>query len=387
MIDHILEENARRRRKATAHYDPEAGFDSPGKRFTLSCPELDPPLQHIPVAMRELPEVRRLIAGDTLTDVFCCPLEEARLCWFRLRCEYDFPFWAFKTMSIKQKNGGGLEIPFVLNAPQRKLIGVFESMREEGLPIRVILVKARQWGGSTATQLYMLWIQLMCRKGFNSLIVGHQAASTEEVIAMAKRALDAYPRSLLAGSGEIIPDKEKIYVSGGMSRSAISIPRRNFRIKAGSAERPDSSRGGDYALVHLTEVGIWKKTQGKSPEDIIRAATSGVLLKPDTMIVMESTANGVGNFFHKEYDAACRGASIYRPVFVAWFEIEQYADKVDDPRTMAERIYNNRNNSFSSDDRVAPGEYIWSLWNAGAGGFVPCHAVFKTVFRTIHVVN
>lgn len=53
-----------------------------------------------------------------------------------------------------------------------------------------------------------------------------------------------------------MPEKEKVYVSGGMSRSAISIPRRNFRIKAGSAERPDSSRGGDYALVHLTEVGL-----------------------------------------------------------------------------------------------------------------------------------
>lgn len=366
MINSILEENARRRLKATAIYDPVSGFDSPGKRFTLRCAELDPQIQHIPEAMRELSEVQRLIAGDSLTSIFPGSLENAMSCWFRLRCEYDFPFWAYKTMSIKQKNGGGLEIPFVLNAPQRKLIGVFESMREEGLPIRVILVKARQWGGSTATQLYMLWIQLMRHMGFNSLIVGHQSASTEEVIGMAKRALDAYPRSLLAAEGEEIPDKEKVYVSGGMSRSAISIPRRNFRIKAGSAERPDSSRGGDYALVHLTEVGIWKKTQGKNPDDIIRAATSGVLLRPETMIVMESTANGVGNFFHKEYDAACRGSSIYRPVFVAWYEIEQYADKVSDPRAMAERIYNERYNTFSADDRVATGEYIWSLWEAGA---------------------
>lgn len=366
MIESILEENARRRQKATAIFDPVSGFDSPGKRFTLRCAELDPQIQHIPVAMRELPEVQRLIAGDSLTSVFQGSLENARFSWFRLRCAYDFPFWAYKTMSIKQKNGGGLEIPFVLNAPQRKLIGLFESMREEGLPIRVILVKARQWGGSTATQLYMLWIQLMRHMGFNSLIVGHQSASTEEVIGMAKRALDAYPRSLLAADGEVIPDKEKVYVSGGMSRSAISIPRRNFRIKAGSAERPDSSRGGDYALVHLTEVGIWKKTQGKSPDDIIRAATSGVLLQPETMIVMESTANGVGNFFHKEYDAACRGSSIYRPVFVAWYEIEQYADKISDLRAMAERIYNERHNTFSADDRVATGEYIWSLWEAGA---------------------
>lgn len=366
MIDSILEENVRRRRLATAPYDPVAGFGSPGTRFTLSCPELDPPSQHIPEAMRQLPEVQSLLKGVALTDVFPGSLELARFQWFRLRCAYDFPFWAYKTMTIKQKGGGGLEIPFLLNAPQRKLVGVFESMREEGLPIRVILVKARQWGGSTVTQLYMLWIQLMRRMGFNSLIVGHQGASTEEVIEMAKRALDGYPRQLLVEPGEEIPEKEKVYVSGGMSRSAISIPRRNFRIKAGSAERPDSSRGGDYALVHLTEVGIWRKTQGKSPDDIIRAATSGVLLQPETMIVMESTANGVGNFFHKEYDAACRGSSIYRPVFVAWHEIEQYAREVPDLRAMAERIYRERDNTFSSDDRYATGEYIWRLWETGA---------------------
>ncbi|MDE6023373.1 MAG: terminase, partial [Muribaculaceae bacterium] len=164
----------------------------------------------------------------------------------------------------------------------------------------------------------------------------------------------------------LIPEKEKVYIGSGLSRSIIKIPHRNFRIKAGSAERPDSSRGGDYALVHLTEVGLWKKTLGKSPEDIIRAATSGVLLKPETMIVMESTANGVGTFFHKEYEAAKRGTSLYRPVFVPWYEIEQYSIKVSDRRAMAERIVKNRHSAFSPDERVPTGEYIWNLWESGA---------------------
>ncbi|MDE6017568.1 MAG: terminase, partial [Muribaculaceae bacterium] len=244
--------------------------------------------------------------------------------------------------------------------------GEFEKMREAAMPIRIVLVKARQWGGSTATQIYMLWIQLMRREGLNSLIVAHQNSGTEEVITMAKTALESYPRTLLASDGNPMPAKEKIYVSAGFSRSAIKIPRRNFRIKAGSAERPDSSRGGDYALVHLTEVGLWKKTQGKSPEDIIRAATSGVLLRPETMIVMESTANGVGTFFHKEYEAAKRGTSLYRPVFVAWHEIEQYASPVKDKQALAERIVKNRHCNFTDDDRHPTGRYIWELWEAGA---------------------
>ena len=367
MIEQVLAEDARRTAARKIPYDPVSGKLSPGRRFPFSCPGLEPSVMYLPVAMKELPEVKSLMSGSALTSVFPGSPDNARRRWFRLRCRYDFPFWAYKTVRIKCKgDGGSLDGPFLLNAPQRKLVGEFEKMREEGLPIRVVLVKARQWGGSTVTQMYMLWIQLMRRLSFNSLIVGHQNSSTEEVITMAKKALDAYPRDLISDDGEVVPEKEKVYVSGGLSRSAICIPRRNFRIKAGSAERPDSSRGGDYSLVHLTEVGLWRKTQGKAPEDIIRAATSGVLLQPETMIVMESTANGVGTFFHREYEAARRGASIYRPVFVAWYEIDKYTMPVADRRGMAERMVRRRECSFTDDERFATGQYIWELWESGA---------------------
>ncbi len=365
LIQQVLEDDARRSRDISTPYDPVVGDRSPGSRFPITIPELEPARIFIPTAMQELSEVRALMAGRSLTEVFPGSIENARHQWFELRCRYDFPFWAYKCIKIKNKQGEE-DLPFLLNAPQRKLIGEFEKMREEALPIRIVLVKARQWGGSTATQIYMLWIQLMRHTGFNSLIVAHQNAGTDEVIAMAKRALDQYPRHLLQSDGDPMTDKEKVYFNPGLSRSAIYIPRRNFRIKAGSAERPDSSRGGDYALVHLTEVGLWKKTEGKRPEDIIRAATSGVLLYPETMIVMESTANGVGTFFHKEYQAAKRGTSLYRPVFVAWHEIEKYTYPVSDRRAIAERIVKNRNSDFSDDPRKATGRYIWSLWEAGA---------------------
>ena len=365
LIEKVLEEDCRRSKALRTPYDPVLGALSPGTRFAITIPELEPSRIFIPTAMQAEPAVKALMAGGSLTGVFPGSLENARRQWFELRCRYDFPFWAFKCIKIKNKEGD-YDLPFLLNAPQRKLIGEFEKMREAGKPIRIVLVKARQWGGSTATQIYMLWIQLMRRAGFNSLIIGQQNSGTEEVIAMAKRALDRYPRHLLERDGDPMPENEKIYVNTGLSRTTISIPRRNFRIKAGSAERPDACRGGDYALVHLTEVGLWRKTQGKRPEDIMRAATSGVLLYPETMIVLESTANGVGTFFHKEYQAAKRGTSLYRPVFVAWHEIEKYSTPVADRRAMAERLVKNRHSAFSDESRHATGQYLWGLWEAGA---------------------
>ena len=111
----------------------------------------------------------------------------------------------------------------------------------------------------------------------------------------------------------------------GRSGAIYRVPSRNCKIKIGTAERPDSCRGGDYNLVHCSEVGIWKKTDGKSPEDILRSACSGVLYAPMTMIVYESTANGTGNFFHREYEAAKRGISQFEALFISWFDIDLYS--------------------------------------------------------------
>ena len=44
-----------------------------------------------------------------------------------------------------------------------------------------------------------------------------------------------------------------------------------------------------------------------------------------TLVVMESTADGVGSFFHEEWGRACCGKSDKRPVFVPWHEIARYS--------------------------------------------------------------
>lgn len=367
MVRLVIEEDRRRASAFVAAFDPESGIGSPGRRIEVFHPELRPSRQFIPASMEALAEVAALRNGLPLERVFGVGTAEDGLKkWMRMRCRHDFPYWAFKTIRLTAK-GGGDPRPMVLNAPQRKLAALFDEMLEAGQPIRAVIVKARQWGGSTLTQLYMLWIQLMRKKGFNSLIVAHQAAGTEEILNMAKNSLDRYPRELLADDGEEMGTKEKVYVSGGFSRAALKVERRNCRIKVGSAERPHSSRGGDYSLVHLSEVGLWSSTSGKNAVDVVRAATSGVLLEPETMVVMESTADGVGSFFHKEYLAAKRGTSLYKLMFVAWHEIEKYAQCLgdDERESLARSLVAHRHEDQASDDRCAAGSYLWNLWMHG----------------------
>ena len=154
------------------------------------------------------------------------------------------------------------------------------------------MLKARQWGGSTTTQLYMAWLQFLHKKGLNSLIIAHQGSGSDEIKDMFDRMIADYPVEMLHPLGDAWSENEVKMVGVGKSGSIHRVPQRNCKIKIGTAERPDSCRGGDYNLVHLSEVGLWRKTEGKSPEDIVRSACSGILYRPLTMIVYESTANG-----------------------------------------------------------------------------------------------
>lgn len=275
------------------------------------------------------------------------------------RAGRDFAYWAATRARIKNKRGGD-DVPFLLNHAQRKLVAELDAIRLAGKPIRLILLKARQWGGSTCVQLYMAWLQLTQRTGLNSLIIAQQSAATDEI-------KDMFDRLVLGLTAQDAPHRQDLHIRNvGRSRCIFRIEERNAKVKVGTAERPDSCRGGDYSLVHCSEVGIWKATAGKTPEQILRSACSGILLAPMTMIVYESTANGTGNFFHGEYQAARRGESQFRPLFIPWFDIAQYMLPVEDPEEFCKSLIANRHSEGAASSRRQSGAYLWWLWERGA---------------------
>ena len=376
-ISKILQENERRRAIVFAPFNPITGEGSIGQRVAFTISDYPIPTQYLPVEMMDEPFVKSLSkAGSVdafIRDALMLPVtDEARDKvveeFIRIRQKHDYPFWAAMFAYIKRK-GGGTDVLFRLNRPQRKLIKRLEKMRKAGKPIRLILLKARQWGGSTAIQIYMAWLQLVHEVGLNSLIIAHQGTGSDEIKDMFDRMIKSYPVEMLHELGDAYAPNEPKMVGVGKSGNIFRVPQRNCKIKIGTAERPNSCRGGDYNLVHLSEVALWKETDGKKPEDIVRSACSGILLRPYTMIVYESTPNGVGNFFHKEYLAAKKGLSQFEAMFVAWFEIEQYelqfeneAQKYD----FAKKLFANRRNEEIKSDREEPGTYLWRLWEKGA---------------------
>ena len=373
-IQQIITENNRRNAEIYAPFDPVSGNGSIGERTKILIDDFPIHTQWLPVEMMNVPLVRQLVGAGSirtfLTDYMEVEYSEAdRLKvieqFVRIRYRYDFAFWAATLVYIKNKDGGE-DVLFRLTRPQRRFVERIERLRKAGKPIRIVLLKARQWGGSTTSQLYMAWLQLIHKVGLNSLIIAHQGTGSDEIKDMFDRMIKAYPVEMLHKLGEVYKENEPKLVGVGKSGSIYRVPQRNCKIKIGTAERPDGCRGGDYSLVHLSEVGLWKATEGKKPEDIVRSACSGVLYRPYTMIVYESTANGTGNFFQREYDAAKKGDSQFEAMFVSWFDIEKYSQPIDDIMAFAARLYDNRDNANVSSAREESGRYLWALWEKGA---------------------
>ncbi|MEE1384739.1 MAG: terminase [Prevotella sp.] len=378
-IAELLAENDRRNEIMFAKFDPVTGEGSIGKRVRVSIADFAIPVQWLPVEMMKIPFVKKLVKAGSIDKFLSSvlhvePNEDDHIkvsrTLIRLRFKHDFPFWTATLVYIHNKDAGK-DVLFRLWYPQRILVSRFEAKRKAGKPIRLILLKARQWGGSTTVQLYMAWLQFFHKKGLNSLIIAHQGTASDEIKDMFDLMIKKHPVEFLHKLGEVYSENEPKLVGVGKSGSTYRVPQRDCKIKVGTAERPNGCRGGAYSLVHLSEVGLWKKTDGKSPEDIVRSACSGILARPYTMIVMESTADGVGTYFDAEYTAAADPTvkSQFEALFISWFQIEHYSrpfDSAEELRAFAKWLWENRNNAYTPSNREESGRYLWSLWEKGA---------------------
>lgn len=307
-IDTLLKRDKRReasRVKREAAYDPATGAGSPVVRVPYVIPG------HLPGAGTTIRVPEAMLSDSGLRSVG----SQVELDMIRFR--YDFEYWAWKCVRIRDKESGR-RIPFRLNAPQRRFLAMLEADRKARRPIRVVMLKARQWGGSTLVQMYFAYIQMVLKRNWHSIICSHVRDTSATIRNMYRRMLNEYPPEY-AGEGKAPKFRG---VEG--SRSKSEITGRGCTIDIGSSMAPASLRGNDFALAHLSEVAFWTAGNNLCPDDFIRTISGSVPLTADTAIIMESTANGVGNYFHKMWLSAEEGRSSYRTIFVPWHEIDLY---------------------------------------------------------------
>jgi hypothetical protein len=185
-------------------------------------------------------------------------------------------------------------------------------MRIKNVPIRLILLKARQWGGSTLIQMYMLWIQIVHKKNWNSVICAHIMDSAKTIREMYNNCLN--------GMMPIEGVKHELS-SFGQTMNIKEVKTRGCRITVGSANEPESVRSQDIKMVHFSEAAYYPSSELLNGKKLVASIISSIPAIPYTIVALESTGNGVGDFFNMEYVKAASGQSPYRAVFVSWFEL------------------------------------------------------------------
>ena len=331
-IQQMLAENTRRHLAMAAVYNPATGEGCYGTRTSVALSDAPISLQYIPQQMLNDCHWVSLLAQDGSIDKFIStrlrkrPSQRLRsdiwTLWLKERIRYDFEFWAAMFVKIKDKQGED-NIPFILNRPQRRYIAMLESQRTLGKPIRLIMLKARQWGGSTITQVYMAWLQLVHCRNWNSIICAHLKDAAANIKGMYTKLLENYPAWLLNST------EQPHFQPFERTSNTSYIAQRGCKITICSSESPEAVRGNDAAMAHLSEAAFWSDTPAHTPESLIRSIYGSIALLPNSMVVIESTANGTGGYFHREYIRTCRGESDKEAIFVPWYEIEMYAMPID----------------------------------------------------------
>lgn len=321
-VQEMIAENLRRNLLLKTDYDPLTGRGGCGSRIRTSV-EWEAAPVWLPVTMLNDPQFRLLKSREE---------------YVALRFRHDFEYWCATCVKVRQKLTGEID-SLILNAPQRRMLAEMEKDRLEKKPIRIILLKARQWGGSTLIQMYMAWIQSVLRRNWHSLVTAHVKNTAATLRQLYSTTLANYPEELWDGD-----EKPRFRPMPDASNTRI-ICGRGCNVTIASSFSPDSIRGIDLSMAHLTEVAFWKDSECIDPADMLRSICGTVPLAPDTLVAVESTANGMGNFFHSEWQRAVGGESVFRPIFVPWYEIGIYRLPVRDPGRFIEEM-DNREKAF-----------------------------------------
>lgn len=377
-VEQLIEENHRRKKEIFAPYNPVTGEGCYGfeNRVKVELPDFFIPCMYMPKECMETVLMKNLMAYGSIKNFIenCLKKEYTPklfmlvtflICRVRFREDPEFAFYL--NDKIVDKVSGQL-IPFKLNYPQRRLLRLMEDLRHEGKAIRIIILKARQWGGSTLSQLYIKWIQDYRHDGWNAIILAQVKGTAKKIKAMYRTALENQPGWTIGHPGaklqfspfENSPDD--FIVSDGTKHL------RNSTLTVASFDNFDAVRGSNFHCAHYSEVAYWKKTPEHDPEGVIASISAGIRNQPDNVEIFESTGRGASGFFYDRCQLAMdpKNNDAYKFLFIPFFIIENDMEDVDDEREFAEWLLSNKDKASKPQGYRESGKFFWRIWKLGA---------------------
>ena len=243
--------------------------------------------------------------------------------------------------------------PLVFSTIQGLLMEVVEIMRELGLPVRLLVLKARRHQVSTWTQAVM-FEDTVHHEGVKTIIVAHEDESKQTIFDMARTFFDYLPAgqkpmTRYSSKKELVfenPDRKTRHINPGLKSS--------YRVAI--AKRKDVGRSQTVHNAHFSEVDFW----GASAPYIMQALLPTIPNHAQTMVVMETTARSEGfggEFFVRWQQAKKKIADVIRCQPLVW---DREAQRLVVNRTFFDRLRKTLESgsppyvplfSFSNDNR------------------------------------
>ena len=208
-------------------------------------------------------------------------------------------------------------IPFTFNAAQRIVHArLSEQMRMQG-NIRAIILKARQEGISTYTAA-RFFRRVTLYENQSALVIADERKRGQKLF----KIYELFDRRQ---PGWIAPAKQHARRGWNLHYDTALGEGLNSELNVETAKDSDVGRASTLQAVHASELAFWD-----NPEEAWTALMQAV---PDhgSEVIVESTANGVGNLFHNLWLAAESGESDFIPIFLPWWIHEEYRMEVPDP--------------------------------------------------------
>lgn len=235
------------------------------------------------------------------------PLMDERKRQIRQKLKDDLDHYAKKCLKIRTKSGS-IE-PLTFNRAQKFLHQRLEKQLLETGKVRALVLKGRQQGISTyiGGRFYHKSTHSFGQRVF---ILTHEQDATDNLFEMVNRYHEHCPNLVKPHTG-----------ASNAKELDFDILDSSYRV--GTAGAKAVGRSQTLQLFHASEYAFW-------PNADLHAA--GVLQAvPEllgTEIIKESTANGMGNQFHQEWQKAEAGLSEYEAIFIPWFWQDEYRSSV-----------------------------------------------------------
>lgn len=251
----------------------------------------------------------------------------------------DTEYWGSKVGKITNKKKD--LIPFDFKPGQRALEEELVAQHMAGLPMRVIILKARQLGFSTYVQARLIraCTRLPRRE---AVVIAHDKETSKKLYAIGERFWRNLPPDMRPDLGEFRRRQHLHFAGEGNWRQEETWP--DSRYTVDTANEFQAGRGSTFTDVHGSEVAFWERISQK-----LTAIKNAVPKFPGTFVALESTAKGF-NEFKDIWDDAAAGRSSYLAFFWPWWKEEEYFSRFLNERERESFVIGDPNHPYAEEE-------------------------------------